>query len=167
MRFQTFFDASNKLYNWQPLVLSGFLIFALLFLLVLSIFARGEYRELRKILIAPCIFGLVICSTWAFLAFNTTYNQYKACQDALKMGKYNIVEGSIRDLKPSSDDKGRLPEAFTVGNVAFAYKDSIASCGYTTTTNGNGPIQNGVYVRISYLTFREDNVILRIEIREP
>ena len=166
MDYQILFDASQKPFNWQfsafALLLVGGL--ALAIILTLSASKGTVVERIRKRVVLSGALGLIFCLSWAIIAYNISYMQYRVCQDALESGSFTTIEGRIENFQPSSNSKGLPPEQFTVDGVTFRYKDSMVSCGYTRTTSGDGPIKNNAHVRIAYLPHM-NNTILRLEVR--
>ena len=79
--------------------------------------------------------------------------------------KYNIIEGETENFSPMpKGENGK--ESFTVSGIQFGYCDYIMRKGFNQTSIKNGPItKNGQKVRISYYTLDNENLILKIEIK--
>jgi hypothetical protein len=56
--------------------------------------------------------------------------------------------------------EGHADESFVVGGRRFSYSDYSVTPGFNNTRSHGGPIDNGVYVRITH----RGNTILRLEI---
>mgnify|MGYP001618321442 CR=1 FL=1 len=78
---------------------------------------------------------------------------------------YNIVEGETENFSPMPKGKNGN-ESFTVNGISFEYCDYIMRKGFNKTSINNGLItKNGQKVRISYYTLDNENLILKIEIK--
>ena len=78
---------------------------------------------------------------------------------------YNIVEGETENFIPMpKGENGK--ESFKVNGIPFEYCDYIITKGFHQTSLNNGPIRkNGQQVRITYYTIDNENLILKIEIK--
>jgi hypothetical protein len=61
---------------------------------------------------------------------------------------------------PSDALRGPRNQSFVVGGQRFSYSDYRMTAGFNNTRSHRGPIDNGVYVRITH----RGNTILRLEI---
>jgi hypothetical protein len=100
----------------------------------------------------------IFASVWTFWTFAGTYNAYVVARDALATGAYRVVEGPVTNFIPMRRGRG---ESFTVAGHQFTYSDYPIGPGFNHTRSHGGPIDNGVYVRVTY--DRRDT-ILRLEI---
>ena len=88
--------------------------------------------------------------------------QYEASVTAYQNGDYETVEGSVEDFSP------RLPmhhgsETFTVDGVAFDCP-TVREYGYDGTYGDGGVIRgDGQFVRIGYVTYKGEHVIVLIQ----
>lgn len=96
---------------------------------------------------------------WTLGTFALTFGEYVAARNALDTGRFTIVEGPVSDLKTTPKS-----ESFTVSGKTFSYSDYAVVPGFNKMRLNGGPIERGMYVRITYV----DNTILRLEIaRSP
>jgi hypothetical protein len=92
---------------------------------------------------------------------NVVWQQVK-CLNWAKSGAFEIVEGEVRDFQTPPPGK-RTPESFTVSGVRFSYSDAdLSQGGYNRESGDDGPIREGLHVRISH----HDGRILKIEVRK-
>ena len=96
---------------------------------------------------------------WTFVAFFTTYSQYRSLITALDTGAYQIAEGVVTDFVPMPHS-GHSYESFTVDGKTFKYSDYVVTAGFNNTQSHGGPIRGGLKVRITYV----DNVIIKLEV---
>ncbi len=162
MSFKTVFDVSNQGYSTWTFSAFG-LIFV--FVGVLLVFKAPLMQQLmptglqgraRKIF---SWFFLVFSVLWVITTFSTTYAEYRRTTEALKDGKFAVVEGPVTDFVPMPYT-GHSEESFVVGDHQFSYSDYIVTDGFHNTTSHGGPIHQGLYVRVSYV----GNTILKLEV---
>lgn len=87
-------------------------------------------------------------------------------RETIETENYLIAEGEIENFidRPES---GHIFESFTVNGVFFEYSDYIVINGFHQTSRNNGPLkQNGQEVRISYMKKDNENVIMKIELKQ-
>ena len=74
--------------------------------------------------------------------------------------QYHVVEGVVEQFLPEDLSIGRKRESFTVQGISFRYSAyEHRFYGY----HQGGLIGAGVFVRLSYYTANDDNIILKIE----
>lgn len=159
MHWVTVFDLVQTGYRnwWAALVALGFMAVGLYF-------AFGRFRADEGNALIGCFrrpFGLLFAAFavgWGFLAVNNSYNEYTDLRDSLVSGRANTVEGEIHNFQHLLKS-----ERFDVRDVHFEYSDYDLIAGFHAESGDNGPIRNGVYVRIDYTK----GEILRMKIREP
>jgi hypothetical protein len=89
---------------------------------------------------------------------------YIAFKDAVNGRKYFEVEGRISEYnrgRARTPNLGGLTENFLVNNTKFELHKTRG--GYTKMQEDGSPLNQGDYVRISYLISNNDRVILRLE----
>lgn len=91
---------------------------------------------------------------WTGLAGYGVGSQLYSLLSDYSAGKYSIVEGQVEKL----DYNGKY-ESFSINGVSFRYSESSVTPGFNNT---NGPIREGLDLRISYIK----NTILKIEVLE-
>jgi hypothetical protein len=114
-------------------------------------------KRMRAITIALAGLALVCAS----VVFAGTFGDYLNCSHALASGKASYVEGTVDNFVPMPHN-GHGDESFTVGGVIFSYSDFLVQAGFNTTTFKNGPIRQGLPVRIWYV----GNEIVKLEIKK-
>jgi hypothetical protein len=95
---------------------------------------------------------------WTTLSFITTYGHYLSLRDAYTAGNFEVVEGPVENYEPKPASSPNR-ESFTVAGQRFEYSDHTVTPGFNTTREYGGPIDAGVYVRISHV----DAAIVRLE----
>ena len=84
---------------------------------------------------------------------------HRALSTRLARGDYNRVEGVITNFSPGSFD-GHTTELFTVAGHTYAFKSSVTRAGYHDVQGPNGPLRDGVVVRIADI----NGTIARLEL---
>jgi hypothetical protein len=145
MRYETFFEISQKHADWGQMVLPPIimlLVGALGFLLTKN--QKNEKRN-RLFLLAFVVLGFLFygLTGWSSLSGDS------ACRRALEKGDYSVVEGAVSDFKPMPYE-GHAEEQFRVNEVHFSYSDYEDSPGFNRTASHGGPIREGMTVRITY-----------------
>ena len=106
-------------------------------------------------------FFFVFAILWTLVSFLGTYVQYMTATNALRAGRYSIVEGPVTHFVPMPYS-GHSEESFVVGGQKFSYSDYIVTAGFHNTASHGGPIHEGLQVRVTYV----GDVILKLEIAE-
>lgn len=160
MTFQTAFDVNEQGYAtwWFPA--SGLLFVAFGALLVFgpTLMRSGVQGTKRRIL---SWFFFAFALLWTVVGFAETYREYRVASSDLSSGHYSVVEGPVTDFVPKPYAT-HSKESFTVGGRRFSYSDAIVTSGFNSTVYRDGPIREGLYVRVTY----SGNLILRLEISQ-
>lgn len=115
---------------------------------------RGKYRP---------AFGVLIASYsvwWTITSFGSTHGEYARMRDALRTGKFVVVEGVVRDYKPAPAE-GHAYEEFDVAGHQYSFSDYVIIAGYHKSQSHGGVIHEGLQVRIADV----GGQIARLEIR--
>mgnify|MGYP000044506598 FL=1 len=78
-------------------------------------------------------------------------------------GDYLIVEGEVENYMPDPDG-ANLPDRFSVDDIDFAIPGFTTCWGYPLRQVDGGELQNGVNVKIYYIPYKFENVIMKIVI---
>lgn len=106
-------------------------------------------------------FFIGFATLWILVAFAGTYSGYSKLAAAYETGNFDVVEGVVVDFRPMPKG-GRPHERFAVEGVTFTYSDYNVVPGFNNAKSHGGPIDDGIYVRVSYV----GNSILKLEV-EP
>jgi hypothetical protein len=162
MRFETVFDIAEVGYKswWFPAFGLVFVAVGAAFLLipVRLRFLRWRIFSDRWGRVFDWAF-FIFCVSWTVGTFILTFTQYIAARDALISGRYFVAEGPVADFNPMPY-AGHGEESFTVAGKRFSYSDFEVMPGFNNSRAHGGPIDSGVYVRVSY----SGNTILRLEL---
>ena len=99
--------------------------------------------------------------------FSSVYSEFDArskVYDAYKNGEYQVVEGVISGYTPAEEEQLHLPDNFEVGEVEFCTPGFVSRWGYPLKKTTGGVLENGIQVRIEYVFYKCENVIMKLEI---
>lgn len=85
------------------------------------------------------------------------YAEYQA-------GEAQVVEGEISDYRPNLEEN-EAPDHFVVNDLAFEVPGGTTPWGYPLRQQDGGELADGVYVKIYYVVYKYENVIMRLEIK--
>lgn len=77
-------------------------------------------------------------------------------------GEYEIVEGVIHDYYSNETLQQDITENFYVGDVNFILS-SFTGYGYLKKQRDGGALKNGMKVRICYIPYKYENVMMKVE----
>jgi hypothetical protein len=90
----------------------------------------------------------------------TSYAGYQSLASRLREGRFHTVEGTVENYG-AGGSSGKYFESFSVAGHQFSYYGSdMSGYGFHQLARQDGPIRNGLHVRIAY----SGSVILRLEI---
>lgn len=96
----------------------------------------------------------ILPASWAI------YRDHQQCQQALRRGDCQVVEGAIDDFRPMPYT-GHSLERFKIQNASFEYSDfDNSKAGFNRTRSHGGPLTGGMHVRLHYREGR----ILQIQV---
>ncbi len=152
--------------------------------------AKQSYGGLSPILIIPIIIAIVIAigtiKAWKsgalsmkiifsilsiimlLVFFSITWNELNSrikVYDPYKKGEYQIVEGKIEKYLPNTD-RTQLPDRFEVNDVDFVVPGFNTKWGYPLRQIEGGVLKEGLTVRIQYIHYKFENVIMKLELLE-
>lgn len=100
---------------------------------------------------------IIFCQVYTSIdAKNKVYDEYEA-------GNYLVVEGTINDYILAEDGQPRLPDRFNVNDIEFSIPGFVSFWGYPLKSVDGGMLKNGMSVRIYYITYKFENVIMKLE----
>ncbi len=149
----TVYDIRLARFPWLELVAPSFLFLAstLSWLLWLK-HRRPEWRGWRKLAWA----GLALSIIWAIMVTGGGTLEFLKYRTALSQGRTSIVEGLVHDFK-AEPPSGAVGETFSVAGKTFWYSRHASTPGFNQAKAPDGPIREGVYVRIHFV---DDNILL-------
>lgn len=121
-----------------------------------NLFPKRSVRKEQVILasiVSIILFCIFLLGTGRKIFY--VYNNYNN-------NNYNIVSGEVTMFIAGSSDYSKV-ESFYVNNVKFEYSNSNY-CGYNKTKNEGGIITgNGQKLKIGYINYKSENIIVSIE----
>ncbi len=99
-------------------------------------------------LVVTCLIALLGLGLVAFpLLFRVRLERFAR---AVREGRCRIVEGVVEQFQPMPSS-GHGTESFEVAGRRFVYSEHAVDRGFHQTQLSNGPIRNGLRVRICYI----------------
>jgi hypothetical protein len=162
----TVFDLVQSGYQaWRlPLLGLGFMLIAPAFLVVPEGLMNWGARRLgRK---RCCILFVVIGTLESSVSFAATYFPFHQHAEALRSGRYEVVDGTISDYQPGRAERPAEDQSFSVGGLRFVIsRTPLAGFGgFDPSSTPSIRSPEGTSVRISYLPGNPPT-ILRIELK--
>jgi hypothetical protein len=171
--YRLVFDATQK-YGDRTALAIGFTLAVLVAFVVGATFVayairRGHHRRLLSALGAASILlvligavGVSLVSVWTVASTAASADETARAVDASP-----VVEGVVENFHPMPSG-GHDTERFDVSGVHFEYSHWGMTQGFNQDVTVGGPVRNGLYVRIHYVSFGTPpgNVMVRLELRE-
>ena len=108
----------------------------------------------------------IFCLCFALFGIMTIcmlIDMYRKTVIAYKNNDYQIVEGYVENFDPMSHG-GHKNETFEINGVKFGYSDYTIMIGYHNAKSHGGVIRdNGQYLKIGYVHYNNENIIVYIE----
>ena len=160
MEYTCIYEATpNKLFTLPFIVLSATALFLLIYSAVNwkknNVSGKvGMFIVFIMLLLVVCILIYNYCSSYAI------WNTYED-------GNCLVVEGIIEDYVDGTEEKISFPDRFKVNDIPFIISNSPSrGYGYTIRQYDGGILQNGMYCKIFYVPFRNENIIMKILIEQ-
>lgn len=149
---------AEPFYGINPVFIIFLLIIALMSVLLIIFWKKVDIGV--KIFISIIILLLVLicfCQIYVSIdARNKVYNKYQS-------GQYLVVEGVISNYTVADDWEPNLPDSFCVNDIEFKVPGFVSPWGYPLKQIDGGVLDNGMNVKIYYIEYKNENVIMRIE----
>ena len=140
----------------------AFVIFCVITVVIIFILV-ASWRKIdmqsRFFFLFVLIFSIFIISCQTYTAIDAkrkVYNAYIA-------GEYLTVQGVISDYTLAEEGQPNLPDSFYVDGVNFSVPGFVSAWGYPLNRVNGGILEDGMYVRICYIPYKFENVIMKIE----
>lgn len=145
----------------EPLsLILGIIIIVAFFIVGMSKYdiQKKHHKSIKHVkIICLCfvLFGIVtIC---------ILIDMYRKTVIAYRNDDYQIVEGYVVNFDPMPYG-GHKDETFEINDVKFGYSDYTIMIGYHNTKSHGGVIRdNGQYLKIGYIHYNNENIIVYIE----
>jgi hypothetical protein len=147
---------------WSDLLLPAGL-FAAIFCVVLLISLRCwlDRTKIYIMWIALAAAGIGIS-----MALYGDFDAHRRVQEAVRSGKYEKTEGTITEYQERRDRTSQASgsyEFFVVNGLRFVVEGGVKPFGFRTTINDGSPLAVGERVRIGYLMYNNEAIIVRLE----
>jgi hypothetical protein len=141
------FDAAAAGYRDWRFAAGGLPFLAVGVVLLLAHYRQPRARRSRPEGTVLLLFsGFALC--WMGGAFAGTWSDYSELRDALRTGRYALVEGVVTDFVPMPKE-GHAYERFSVNGCTYRYSDFVVTGAFNNTSSHGGPVREGLRVRIA------------------
>ena len=142
-------------------IICGFIIFI----------AATELKELKpKESIFGFCFLIFLIAMMLFIVGSVVYTMIDGrdkVYDEYEKGNYLTVEGEIVNYDTSVDIAGETQyDSFEVSGLVFFAPGGTTQWGYPFTQSDGSPLKNGIKVKIRYVPYKYENVIMYLELLE-
>ena len=154
----------KKIYEAEPFYGANpaFVIFCaitVLITLLVIVFWKKVDTGVRCLSSAIIVFLLFIIFCQAYTSIDAKHKVYNAYVD----GEYLTVQGVISDYTLAEEGQPNLPDSFYVDGVEFSVPGFVSAWGYPINRVNGGILEDGMCVRICYIPYKFENVIMKIE----
>ena len=129
---------------------------------LLIIFWKKVDIGVRCFVSSIIVFILFIIFSQVYIAIDSKHKVY----NAYVSGEYLTVEGVISEYTLAEEGQPNLPDRFYVNDVRFSVPGFVSIWGYPLKQVDGGILKDGIYVRICYIPYKFENVIMKLEILE-
>lgn len=158
MTYKTIYEAQRSYDSISPTFI--IVTIASIVLIVLMIKDWKNQRIVSKIGMTVVILTLsiiFISMVYSFISSQVlVYNKYAK-------GKYSVAEGTIENYTQKADHPPA--DFFDVSNIDFEVP-GFTNWGYALRQRDGGVLKDGVQVRICYIHYKFENVIMKLELLE-
>lgn len=163
MEYIVVFDLSTQPRPWHVLISTA--VLSLLsdggvVALITSVLRRRHQPEHNGEEIPALLLFLGLALVGLLIPATITY-QHTSLWNAVRQGEGTVVEGYVQSYTPKLVHDHEADESFRVGERTFSYS-GYEMIGFHHTKVRGGPIEEGVYVRVTYV----GDTIVRLEVRE-
>ena len=154
----------NVIYEAEPFygVSWSYIVFCfviILVALVLVVVWKKVDIGVRLFILLIDMFLLFMAACQVYTCIDAKHNVY----DEYQAGNYLIAEGIIDSYHPAEEMQINLPDEFVVDGLDFQVPGFVSAWGYPLKQANGGVLKNGMHVRIYYVPYKYENVIMRIE----
>lgn len=139
-----------------------FCVITVLITLLVIVFWKKVDTGVRCLVSAIIVFMFFIISCQAYTSIDAkrkVYNAYVA-------GEYLEIQGVISDYTLAEKGEPNLPDRFFVNELRFSVPGFVSAWGYPLKQVDGGILQEGITVRICYIPYKYENVIMKLEVIE-
>ncbi len=136
-----------------------FCVITVFITLLVIVFWKKVDTGVRCLASAIIVFLLFIISCQAY----TSIDAQRKVHNAYVAGEYLTVQGVISDYTLAEEGQPNLPDSFYVDGVEFSVPGFVSAWGYPLKRVDGGMLENGMCVKICYIPYKFENVIMKIE----
>ncbi|MBO5418361.1 MAG: hypothetical protein J6A50_07155 [Clostridia bacterium] len=136
-----------------------FCVITVLIALLVIVFWKKVDTGVRCLALAIIVFLFFIISCQAYTSIDAKRKVYHA----YVAGEYLTVQGVISDYTLAEEGQPNLPDSFFVDGVEFSVPGFVSAWGYPLNRVNGGILEDGMCVRICYIPYKFENVIMKIE----
>ncbi|MBQ2676433.1 MAG: hypothetical protein IJF54_03400 [Clostridia bacterium] len=157
---------SNVIYDAQPSYGGLSPVFIILLLVYAALIIYYIYGWIKKADIGFKIFFAIAILILTLVISSSIYTHIESKSSVYgkyKSGDYSIVEGEIYNYNIPADP-GRHSDVFYVGDCEFIVPGFTTIWGYPLRQKDGGILKDGMRVKIYYVKYKFDNVMMRLEV---
>lgn len=155
----------KEIYEAKPFygVNTAFMVFCIITVIIivlLVVFWKKIDIGGRCVLSFVTVFLLFVISCQIYVAIDARREVY----DKYSSGEYSTVEGYIHGYNVQYDKFGNTKyDEFYVDGIRFIVPGFVSCWGYPLTKVDGGVLEDGMHVKINYIFYKCENVIMRLE----
>jgi hypothetical protein len=159
--YTTVFKVTDKnMLDFMMFIPVYFLVF-----FIIIYFVNRNRKESQKGIIFILIM-IVVTTLASIITISSVLKERLKTKRIFFEKTFNVVEGEIENFNPMPVE-GHKYESFTVNGLFFEYSDFSPTYSFNQSASHGGPIHtNGQKVRISYISNKTNNYILKIEVKK-
>jgi len=148
---------------------SSFVLFVVFIATTVMSFLGKQQKQWQTVLSRVVLLFADVMLVVAIVSAVYTFHWAKtAVYDQYMKGNYSVVEGTIENYTEIPNIAGNLDggvkyDHFDVNGVLFNVP-SMMSWGYSLTQYDGGVLKDGLNVKISYIFFRFENIMMKVEL---
>lgn len=154
--YRIIYEASTECYI--PIGASIFLFIEIAWITISVVKWKKEVLSTKLLLLFLMMFFcfLLLCNLYEYVDVRLNITE------KYKFGIVEVVEGEIYDYE-SVNKNERGMDHFFVDGVEFSLS-SFTGYGYNIKQRDGGILKNGIYVRIYYIPYKYENVMMKLEL---
>ena len=149
---------AKPFYGVNPAFVILCVITVLITLILIALWRKFDIGS-RFFFLFILIFFIFIISCQAYTSIDAKRKVY----DAYVAGECLKVQGVISDYTLAEEGQPNLPDSFYVDGVEFSVPGFVSAWGYPLNRVNGGILEDGMCVRICYIPYKFENVIMKIE----
>lgn len=151
--------AEAKIGNPFPFVLIAFCIIEMILMRIII----GKWTKDKKSISVVLMSFMVIIAFIAGFYFCAYREIRLKVTNKYERGEYSVIEGIITDYEAVDKDSVAGFDTFKVNGIEFR-TNSFTGYGYKENQCDGGVLDNGLKVRITYIPYTYENVIMKLEV---